>query len=150
MRPSPTETPEAGGWQLIDLVAALCCLGALEGIQLVAARSGFRSSGMSLTLFLYFPTILTASLVVLLGMRRGLRLSDLGFVRPRTWRPGLRAYAAALVAGPAYGYLVLSLGTVVHPLTPGVILGAMAPVAPSAVALWAFPLVVTVPLFEEI
>jgi len=108
------------------------------------------ATGFGLLLLLYFPTIVTTALVLLMGTRRGMSLRSLGFVRPQTWRPALRAFAAALVAGPAYGMLLLSLGTAVGSHAPGVVLGALTPMPLSAVAMWAVPLVVSVPLLEEI
>lgn len=141
-------------WQPVDVLVGLLVLGALQVTQFVLVRTGYLRGldpGPGMLLALYFPTIVTTYVVLALGTRRGMRFRNLGFVRPRSWRPALHAFAAALTAGPVYGWMLLSLGAAVQPLTPGVILGAMAPMAPAtAVATWALPIVTTVPLLEEI
>jgi membrane protease YdiL (CAAX protease family) len=149
-------------WHPVDIVAALALLGTLQAVQLFIVRSGMArgiAPGPAVPLLLYFPTILTVAAVYVLAVRRGMRLRSLGFVRPRSWRPAFRAFAAALVAGPAYGLMLLSLeaasapltSTLTSTLTSNVVLGALTPGFPvAAVAVWAVPIVTTVPLLEEV
>lgn len=135
------------------MVVVLVALGGFQAIQLFAVRTGHATDlgyGPRLSLFLYFPTILTTYVVLALAQRRGIHLRNLGFVRPASWRPALHALAAAMVAGPAYGAVLFMIGGIQPPALPD-FLAVMIPAVPVvAVASWALPIVTTVPLLEEI
>lgn len=90
-------------WSARDALLTLAVLGQLLLLQtsLVAMTRGGAGFpfGAALALAL-FPSFATAATVVLSARSRGLSASQLGFVRPRSWRPIVIAWLVAVFAGP--------------------------------------------------
>ena len=107
----------------MDIVAALVLLGALQLLQtvlLLTGRTG-HADRFSVEVLRFFPTVLTAYAVLLLAWRHGMRFRDLGFVRPRSWRPTVYAWAMAVLAGPGYAAVMTLLGRPVAGFAPGML-----------------------------
>lgn len=90
---------------------------ALQATVRIAAGGPHPEDGVSGLAFAIAPTFVTALVLARRAHRRGLSPRDLGFVRPRSWRPVVVAWLGAVFAGPltAWGS---ALGAV-----PGAILG---------------------------
>lgn len=124
-------------------------------LQLTLHAAGVRPGrllGLSAEAFRFFPTVLTAYVVLLLAWRRGMTLRHLGFVRPRSWRPALYAWAGAVMAGPVWAAAMLLLGLDPHGPYGGVIRAALPleVLTRAPVLLWAFTIVVLAPVVEEV
>lgn len=63
-----------------------------------------------------FPTVVTAIGLAFRARHRGISLRDMGFVRPRTWRPVALAFVVATFAGPLTAWGSSLTGAVGLPL----------------------------------
>ncbi len=104
------EEPRFGS---IEVVGALLLLVSLQVIQVLLFRAGGSPDtmlGLEAETFRYFPTAITAYVVLVLTHRRGFSLGEFGFRRPRSWRPSVYAWAGAVLIGPAYAAVLLIAG----------------------------------------
>ncbi len=103
-------------WKVRDLVAGCVLLAAvfvlvIAGIGIVDASSRAddgpsNAAGVVAAVVLEF---LIGGIVLVLMWRRGLRLKDLGFVRPQRWGPIVSAWVGAYIALGLYGATLLLL-----------------------------------------
>jgi uncharacterized protein len=90
-------------WQSRDVALVLLTLGTLVSIQwvmIITARAPQHYRGLDGLAFAIFPTLLTASGVLLRARFRGVSARELGFVRPRQVWPIVFAWVVAISAGP--------------------------------------------------
>lgn len=144
----PRTSPSQGWWHPSDGLRVLSLLAALQVLQAalyLTSRGDFRGSVTGRLAADFFPTVLTAATVLLLAGHRGMRYRDLGFVLPKSWRPALYAWAAAMVVGPAYA-LLLKLAGWESPLASP----ASIALPSGTLAATAFSVVAVAPVVEEI
>lgn len=101
----PLEPLERNAWRGEDVAVVLTTVGVLlflQSLLLITARAPERYRGLDGLLFAVFPTTIGALGVLVRARQRGLGLSALGFVRPKTWRPALAAWVVAIAAGPLF------------------------------------------------
>jgi membrane protease YdiL (CAAX protease family) len=153
-QPDGSEQADALHWRPVEIVGVLALLAALQILQAVLIPGSLRDPiGLTAETARYFPTVLTAYVVLLLVWRRGMRPGALGFRRPRSWRPALYTWAAAVLVGPLYAGVLWLLGgdftgLVAMPFLYGAIPVEALTRAP--VLLWIASLVVLAPLVEEV
>jgi hypothetical protein len=136
------------------VIIVLLTLGAMVVIQAVMMATALapeRYNGLNGLAFAIFPTFVTAAGVALRARLRGLSARELGFVKPRTWRPVLFAWVVAISAGPltAFGRSLLGLagGDTIELGLPGAIRSAP---GVWGVLLFALVIAVLVPVVEEL
>ena len=123
------------------LAGALALTPAGEGVNAAAAAA-----------MLLFESILVAT-VLLLALRRGLTLADLGFVRPRRWRPLAIAWVGAYGILFIYQAAILvleALGAPVGGLADGNTIPLHASLGPLVILVIGLAVVVAAPFGEEL
>jgi membrane protease YdiL (CAAX protease family) len=160
VKPTVTDHPSESSaltpprWRPIEIVGVLALLATLQVVQAALIPVSLRDRiGLTAETARYFPTVLTAYVVMLLAWRRGMRPSALGFRKPRSWRPALYAWAAAVLVGPLYAGVLWALDSDLGVLVA--MQSLYATVSPEAlsrapVLLWIASIVVLAPVVEEV
>ncbi|MSQ36172.1 MAG: CPBP family intramembrane metalloprotease [Dehalococcoidia bacterium] len=147
--------PPCGEWRSSDLLLGAALLAAsIVGLTALLAvyAADLDGGGVTAAATLAFEVGL-GGIVALLAWRRGLRPRDLGFVRPRRWRPLGLAWAGVYVALVAYQLvlaLIAQLGVDTSGLSEGNALPLGDDVGAVKLSLLALSVVVGAPLGEEL
>ena len=153
------EAPGRPLWRVRDmlygvalLLALLAVWAAIALLDIAPSVDGERADAATAAWTIAFE-LLFGGAVLLLAWRRGLDSRDLGFVRPRRWRPAALAWGGAYGVLICYGMLLLaleSIGVNVSVVGDGNALPADLARRPQVLLMFAFAVVLVAPISEEL